>query len=237
MESVQRLVGAVFTPAETFRKIRERPTWGAVLILFLVLGGAAGYVAIQRIDPEMQRAEVRQQLEKRGLEGDELDRAAERATQVTQRFGPVLAVVGLVIGVIAYLLIALVLWLGLRLAGGEMTFVQGFSATLHGLIPVQALKALVLIPVLLSVHSVDPRALQSGAILQSNLGFLAPEGASRALVALLSSIDVFSLWSVVLLVLGMSIVARVSRSTSTLVVVGGWVVLVAAKVGWWSLFG
>ncbi len=237
MESVKRLVGAVFAPSETFRKIRERPTWVGVLVLFLLLGGAAGYIAIQKIDPEMQRTEVRQQLEKRGLEGDELDQATERATQVTQRFGPVLAGVGLVVGVLAYLVITLVLWLGLRLAGGEMTFVQGFSATLHGLIPVQALKSLVLIPVLLSVRSVDPQALQSGSILQSNLAFLAPEGASRAVVALLSSFDVFALWTVVLLVLGMSIVGRVSKSTSTLVVVGGWVVLIAAKVGWWSLFG
>jgi hypothetical protein len=237
MESVKRLVGAVFTPAETFRSIRERPTWGWVLVVFLLLGGVAGFVAIQKIDPQMQRTEVRQQLEKRGLEGDELDRAVERATQVTQRFGPVLVGVGLVAGVLGYLLITLVLWLGLRLAGGELTFVQGFSATLHGLIPAQALKSLILIPVLFSVRSVDPQALQSGAILQSNLAFLAPEGASRAVVALLSSVDVFALWTVVLLVLGMSIVGRVSKSTSTLVVVGGWVLWVAAKVGWWTLFG
>ncbi len=237
MESVKRLVGAIFTPAETFRGIRERPTWVLVLIVFLLLGGAAGFLAMQRIDPQAQRSEMRQQLEKRGLEGDELDQGVERAEAVTERFGPVLVGVGLVASVLGYLLITLVLWLGLRLAGGELTFLQGFSVTLHGLIPAQALKSLILIPVLLSLGSVDPRALQSGSILQSNLAFLAPEGASRAVATLLGSLDIFSLWTVALLVLGMSLVGRVSKSTSALVVVGAWVVWVGLKVGWFSLFG
>ncbi len=237
MEGAKRLVGAIFTPAETFRSIRERPTWGLVLVVLLLAGGAAGLVAIQRIDPQVQRAEMRQQMEKRGLAGDELDQAVEKGAQVTQRFGPVLVVGGVVAGALAYLLIALVLWLALRLAGGEMTFRQGFSATLHGMIPAAGIKSLVLIPVLLIVGPVDPQALQSGLVLQSNLAFLAPEGASRALIALLSSFDVFTLWTVALLVLGASLVGRVSKGTSTLVVVGGWVLLVALKVGFWSLFG
>jgi hypothetical protein len=237
MESVKRLVGAIFTPAETFRGIQGRPTWGLVLVVFLLLGGVSGALAIQRIDPQAQRTEVRQQLEKRGLEGEELDQGVERAAEVTERFGPVLVGVGLVGSVLGYLLIALVLWLGLRLAGGELTYLQGFSATLHGLIPAQALKPLIMIPVLLSVKSVDPQALQSGSVLQSNLAFLAPEGASRALVALLASLDVFTLWTVALLVLGMSLVGRVSKSASALVVVGAWIVWVGLKVGWFSLFG
>lgn len=237
MESVKRLVGAVFTPGETFRAIRERPTWGLVLVVLLLLGGAAGLIAIQKFDPQVQRTEIRQQMEKRGLAGDELDQRTDQAMSTMERFAPVLVAFGLVAASAGYLLTAVVLWLGVRFAGGDLTFQQGFSATLHGMIPASALKSLVLIPVLLAAGSVDPRALQAGTVLQSNLGFLAPEGASKALVALLSSVDVFSLWTVVLLVLGLSLVGRVSKSTSALVVVGGWVFLVAAKVGWMSLLG
>jgi len=237
MESVKRLVGVVFAPSETFRRIRERPTWGLILVVLLLLSGAANMIVVQRMDPEAQRAQFRQRLEKQGFAGDELDQKTDKAVEVTQRFAPVGVVFGVVLAGAFYLLIALGLWLGLRLLGGEMTYRQGFSATLHGMIPAAGLKALVLIPVLLSVGSLDLKAVQAGTMLQSNLGFLAPEGASHALVALLTSVDVFSLWSVVLLILGLSVVARVSKGASALMVVGGWVVLVALKVGLVSLSG
>ncbi len=205
-------------------------------MVLLLLSGAAGLVAIQRIDHDLQRTEISQQFEKQGVAGDELKDRTNKAMNITQRFAPVLAVVGVVFAVVFYLLVALGLWLALRLAGGEITFKQGFSATLHAMVPT-GLKALVLIPVLFVVSPVDPQVLRAGTVLGSNLGFLAPEGASHALVALLTSADVFSLWTVALLVLGLSVVARVSKSTSALVVVVGWAVLVGLKVGLWSLFG
>jgi hypothetical protein len=70
------------------------------------------------------------------------------------------------------------------------------------------------------------------ATLPSSLTAVAPEGASASLLAVLSSIDLFSLWSMVLLSLGFAVVARVSRATAATTVVALWAVYVLGKLGW-----
>jgi hypothetical protein len=74
-------------------------------------------------------------------------------------------------------------------------------------------------------------------VLRSNLAFLAPEGASKPLVALLASLDLFALWNVALLAIGYRVAARVSRTTAWLTVIILWLIFVAIIVGFSSLGG
>ena len=79
--------------------------------------------------------------------------------------------------------------------------------------------------------------LQTGSVLPSNLGYLAPEEASPAVLALLSSVDVFSLWTLVLLAIGVATVGRLKRGTAA---VGpsssAGSLYVFGKAGWAALF-
>lgn len=230
MESLKRVAQVLWAPTETFRRIGERPTWAVALVVLLALGGIVGYLAVQRIDPGDQRDLMRETLEERGLRGDELERAVDRGMEVNRKIAPWTPIFPVVFGTLAYLLIALLFWVAFRLAGGELGFPHSFSVALHGFVP-QGLAALIAIPVVLGQESLDPEAAQRGSFLASNLGFLAPEEASRVVVSLLSSLDLFALWSVVLLTLGYSVVARVSKGVAAGVVVGAWLLWVAIKVG------
>jgi hypothetical protein len=78
--------------------------------------------------------------------------------------------------------------------------------------------------------------LQSGQFLMSNLGFLASEETSKAVLALLTSVDVFSIWCIALLTFGYQIVARVSRGTALGTVLALWIVGVLIKVGMAAAF-
>ncbi|MGC1363045.1 MAG: YIP1 family protein, partial [Silvibacterium sp.] len=51
------------------------------------------------------------------------------------------------------------------------------------------------------------------------------------LTTLCMHIDIFEIWSVILTVIGVSIVARVSRGKAAAVVVGWWIIVVLATVG------
>lgn len=235
MESLQRVAQVLWAPTETFRKIGERPTWAVALVVLLVLGGALGFLAVQKIDPGDQRDLMRETFEERGLRGEELERQLDQAMGFNERFAPWFPAAGLCFGVFAYLLIALLFWVTFRLAGGQLGFPQSFSVTLHALVP-QGLSALLAIPVVLGQESIDPEAAQRGTFLASNLGFLAPEDASQAVVTLLSSLDLFSLWTVVLLILGYSVVARVSKGVAAGVVVVAWLVWIGLKVGFLAVF-
>ncbi|HBL26519.1 MAG TPA: hypothetical protein DD490_06770, partial [Acidobacteria bacterium] len=66
-------------------------------------------------------------------------------------------------------------------------------------------------------EEITPEELMSGGVLTSSLRPLAPED-SPVVQSLLGSVDFFSLWSVVLLILGYRAVAKVSTQTSATVV-------------------
>lgn len=230
MESLKRIVGVLVSPAETFRKIAERPTWVVALVLLLVLGMAVAFAVAQKIDVDAERDMIRQQMEERGMRGDELERQVETIAGINAKVRPFTPLLVLVLGTGAYLLIAVIFLVGARLADGEIDFRRSFATTLHGMMP-QGVSALISIPLVLSTDSIDPEAAQTGSLLASNLGFLASEDASAVVRTLLSSIDLFTLWSLVLLVIGYSVVARISKGGAVALVVGAWVVWIAIKVG------
>jgi hypothetical protein len=236
MESLKRLGTVLWAPTETFRKIGERPTWAAPLIVLLLIGGGVSWLALQRIDVDAQRQMLRDTFEERqGLRGEELDRQVDRAMEMNAKLAPFTPVIGVVFSIGAYALLAVIFMVALRLAGGELGYVASFATTLYGLIPF-AVSGLIALPILLGQGSVDPERLQSGSLLASNLAVLAPEDAPRTLVSLLASFDLFTLWAVILLVIGYSVVARVSKGVATAVVVGAWVAWIGIKVGLAALF-
>ncbi|MGD2115521.1 MAG: YIP1 family protein, partial [Acidobacteriota bacterium] len=214
MSSFRRAVSVLFSPGKTFGELSERPTWIVALVILLVLGGLVSTLVVQKLDTGAQRDLIRQQLEDGGMRGDELERQVDQAASVMERMRPFFPVIGLVFMVLAYLVIALVLWGSSRLAGGEGPFVRAYSTTLHGLMP-QAVSALVSLPLLLTTESIDPEVAQRGSLLASSPAFFAPEDASPALLALLSSFDLFTIWSLVLLVIGFGVTAKISRNAAT----------------------
>lgn len=236
MESLKRLVSVLWAPAETFRKIGERPTWAVALVVFLALGGVLGYLAVQRIDADAQRALMEEAFEQRmGLRGEALEEQVDQAMMWNERIAPWTPLFGIAFAVLAYSITALLFWVAFRLGGGEIGFPQSFSTTLHGFVP-PALQALIAIPVVLGQESVDPEAAQRGQFLASNLSFLAPEDASSVVVSLLGSLDLFTIWSVVLLVIGYSVVARVSKGVAAGIVGAAWLVWIGIKAGLASIF-
>jgi hypothetical protein len=237
MESLKRLVGVLFAPTETFRKIAERPTWAVALVVLLMLGAAVGVVVAQKLDLDAERDLIRQQIEDRqGLRGDELESQVDRVANINSKIRPFTPALVVVFGTGIYLLVSLIFMVGTGVAGGEIDFRRSFATTLHGMMP-QGLSALIALPLALSRDSIDPEAAQGGSLLVSSLSFLAPEDASAAVESLLGSLDLFTLWSVILLTLGYSVVGRLSKGAAAGLVVGAWVVWIAAKMGLASLFG
>lgn len=236
MESLKRVGEVLWSPTATFRKLAERPTWAAALVVLLLIGGVVSWVAVQKIDVDAQRQMLRETFEERqGLRGEELDRQVDRVMEFNRRFAPFTPVVNVAFSFGAYALLAAIFLVAMRLAGGEIGFVQSFATTLHGMVPL-GLAGVIALPILLAQEAVDPERLQRGSLLTSNLAFLAPEDAPGTLVAVLASLDLFTLWAVVLLVIGYSVVARVSKRVVGAVVVGAWVLWIGVKVGLAALF-
>jgi hypothetical protein len=229
--SFGRLLGALVAPGKTFRSIAERPTWLPPLLLLLTLGTAAGYMLQQRVDQEEM---VRYQMSQFGMEvsEDQMQQAVERA----EKQGPVGLIVAPFISAIVFLIVALVFWVAFKLIGSEMDFRSSLATTVHAMLPA-AVSLILTILVLLGRSAVTPEEMMGGGILASSAALFAPDEASRVVKSLLGSLDVFSIWTLLLLVIGYSVVAKVSRKSAAITVVVVWLVYVLGKAGFAAAIG
>lgn len=225
-----RIPGAVFSPVATFESIARRPTWIAPLVIWTAVSLSFTFVLLPRVDFDRM---IRGSIEKRGTTLPE-----ERIQSIIERqkaIAPVLYHTTAVVSPAAMsLLVALVFWGAFKAFGWDVTFRQSFGATTHAFLPA-VVGSLLFLPVLLRQPSVDPRTM--GDLFLSNLGFLVDRQASPAVHAILQSIDLFSLWTLGLLVIGFSTAARVSRGAAAGVIGAFWGLFVLAKAGFAAVFG
>lgn len=225
----------LFAPVKTFLGLAKRARIALPLVILLITTVISGSVVVSKIDRDEQRAQMREQFEKQGMAGQQLEQATDRAAGFMAKFGFVFPIVGAVFVGIMLLLFSALLLGGLKLAGaGVFGFKQALCVTVHASMPA-AVMQLLTIPVALGREKISIAAANSGNILASNLGFLANENTSHALRALLGSVDLFSLWTVVLTALGGAIVGRVSRGAAGTVAVLLWILGVLIRVGFASL--
>ena len=224
--SAGRVLGVLVAPGDTFRSIAARPTWLAPLLVTVVLVTVLAGMISARID--MAQA-IRHQLEATGSQPS-LEQVDQRV-EMMKKLQPYLALFqGLVVTPAIYLLCALLFWVAFKLLGSDMSYKASFATSLYGLLPLGLVQALLAIPVIWNRASFTPEEARSGSFLASNLAAWAPEGVGAVARTLLGSVDLFSIWTIVLLVIGYRIVAGVSRAAATGVVLGIWLLGVALKV-------
>lgn len=222
--SISRIPSVLFSPEETFASIGRRPTWLLALIVLLLCGVAAVVSYGPKVDFETS---MREQLASSNLSIS----AEDIETQVAfmGKFGAAMMyAAAIAMPWLAYPLMALIFFLLLRLAGGELDYKRSLSVVVHGNMP-WAVASLLSIPIALGRDAITTQELEQGSLLPASL--LAFQGSEDAIVrTLLGSVDFFSLWTIVLLTIGFEKVARVSRGRATGIVVGMWLVWVVIRV-------
>jgi hypothetical protein len=230
--SFGRLFGVLFSPGKTFRSIAEQPTWAVPLVVLLVLSAAVGYVTSARTD---YRDVITQSVRESGR--DVTEAQLEPQIEMMEKAGPAISAAGApVVVAILTLLAALLYWIAFKLMGGDFPYKSSLSVSLYAGMPA-AVSMLLSIPVILSKESIGHADMQrgGGSFLQSNLAFLAPEDAPGWLTALYASIDFFSLWGLVLTIIGFKAVSRLSTQAVAITAVVIWLLFVAVRMGFGAL--
>jgi hypothetical protein len=212
----QRLVGVLFSPTETFESIARRPDIAVPLLVFIVISILGGIVAIMRVD---WLSAAREAIESNpNVPADRVDAMATgmaKWMKMTAYGSPFLAIIVLAI-------VAGVLLISIRMFGGEGDFKQAFSVTTYAWIP-RLIRGLLGVAVLFSKSS--PSLIELQNPLMSNLGFLFDPKTQLLPYTLASSIDIFNIWSVILLIIGFAAVGRTSRGKSAAIVITWWVIV------------
>jgi hypothetical protein len=223
-----RVVGVFIAPGRTFASIARKPGWVAPLLLWTILSSLATAVLLPRLDFE---AAVREQLAAR--EETVSDERVEQIVTAQKRFSGIAYVWGTLAPTLIALLIASIFWLSFKAFGWDLSFKQSLGVTSHGFLP-NCVSALLLIVFCLRLDRVNPSDL--GDLVRSHPAFLVDRKENPVLHSLLQSLDAFSIWVVVLLVIGYSIAAKVSRGKAAGIVVTLWALYVLGKAGFTALF-
>jgi len=221
--SFQRIIGVLFSPDATFASIARRPDWVVPLALIVILSLANGILISSRIDFGAPAREAMAQ--NKNMTQEQMDRAEKMSVGM----GKVAKFIGPVIAIIVLLIVAGALLLTVRLMGGEGDFKQAFSVTCYAWIP-NIIQAIVLTIIVLAKGStaINPQTIPT--IVRSNPAFLVDMKTQPMAFALLSSLDLFTIWVIVLLVIGFAYVGRISKAKAAVAVVSLWAVTILFKL-------
>jgi hypothetical protein len=184
-------------------------------------------VIVPRIDFEES---VRQQMEQsnRNMSPADMDRAARMGAA----FGKVMAYVGPLWAVVFLVILAAIFLLAFRLMGGEGTFKQAFSVTLYSWVPL-LLNSIVMTIVAFSRDSLDPQLMPT--LVKSNPAFLVDLKTHPVLFSALSSLDIFTIWTLILMIIGFAAMSRFSKVKSAVIVISLWLITLIVKLGFAAL--
>jgi hypothetical protein len=227
--AVQRLWMMFTSPGEVFADIGVKPTWVLIMVILVVLGVAAQAIIIPHVDTE---ATIRARLEDRGQEltDAQMENALEQAEKFS-KFGPI---IGLVIAPIAWVIMAAVFFVMLKLVGSDSDYQRALSTTLHGYWPPTAV-ALVLTAILVQRIDKVPQN-EIANVVKANLGaFLSPDTPAW-LAGAASTLSIFNIWTVILLIIGFAAVGKLSKGKAAAVVLVPWIVWIVAKAGLAAVF-
>jgi len=214
-----RLARVFVAPGELFERLRERPVWLDALLLLVVLSLLATLLVPRELMIEAMQAGLGPEADPEA--GEAIAEFAESGLFTVFRVGTAVLFPPLVTLAIA----ALLGFVYNLVLGGTASFRQLYSVTVHGYLVAQV-GALVMVPVLVATG--DPNSRLALHLLVPGLD---PEGYPHRL---LSGLDVFGLWTAVVLGIGVgrlypkrSVRAAVVGLLSALVVLRA----VAALVG------
>ncbi|UCF70583.1 MAG: YIP1 family protein [candidate division WOR-3 bacterium] len=214
-----------FAPSKIFSTLREKPRWiTPLIIIVVVIALTAGLtMTFAREAILSQQEEV---LRNRGLTEEQLQQAMEFTS------GPLAAissaVSAVIFTVILLLIFALVVNLFIPLFGGESGFKKVFSVICHAMLVVVPAAVLKVIIVALSK---SPYVTTSLALLGPNL-----DKGSFA-YQLLAGFDVFTIWEMILVALGISITNSLVKKNAYILVFLVWFVSIFIGIGLGSIFG
>lgn len=225
--SFQRIAGVLFAPAETFRDIARKPDILVPLLVIVIVTYVTIFLTMPRMDWDAVAAQQEEAMRKQNPNMTDAD--MERVARITKAGGTVMMYVMPALFIAWYAIIAGVLLLACRLFGGEGNYKQAFSATLYAWMPMLLAGILGTVVVLARGGLIDPQAMQT--LVKSNPAFLVDIKEQPILFALLSSLDIFTIWLLILLVIGFAALSKLSKAKVAVIVVSLWLVTVVIKLG------
>jgi len=229
---IGRITGVFLDPKKAFADIAARPSWILPVVFSVIIGLAFVYLFTSRIGWDRyfhQMADTNTRMQQ--MEAQQ----RETAIQMQVKFGPI---GGYVFGVIGPPLLALivggVILLMAKLGGASLKFKQTFAIAAWASLP-RVISGILALVVMLTKNP-DDFNLQNPLPFFNLGGFLdPPPGSGKFIYTLATSFDLFTIWIILLLAVGISVAARKLSFSKALILIAApwliWVLVSSAAAG------
>lgn len=235
LSEAQRLVNTFFAPSKTFTDLRRSAVWWAPFLITVVFSTVFVYVVDQKVGfrkvvENQLRLQPKQAERFENMPASQRETAMERQTTITKGIS-----YGFPLLMLAWhAIVAGVLLATLKFgASAEIKYKTLFALVLYAGLP-GLFKAVLAVVSLLAGVASDAFTFQNPVA--TNPGYFIDAASSPALFSLLSSIDVLTIWTLVLAAIGITCVSKVKRGAAFAVVFGWYAVTVLLGVAITLLF-
>jgi hypothetical protein len=230
-----RVAGVFLSPGEAFADIARKPDFIAPLILAIVAAVAVTESMLAKIGMErIIRTSIEQSGRASSMSPEQMEQAVHQGARIAGIFAHVFGVLG------PPIYLAILAGIGLLIVnaifGAHANFKTAFSVACYAYLPA-ILGGLMALAIILFG---DPERFNAENPIPSNVGFfLNPLETSKPLYKFAASVDIFTLWLIILLGIGFSEAAgrKVKPRSVFLVFFGLWVLWILGKVAWAALMG
>ncbi|QNI31838.1 YIP1 family protein [Alloacidobacterium dinghuense] len=221
----QRIIDTFVAPSKTFIDLLRRSSWWGPLVIMIVVSIAFSFtvqtkVGWERVMENNVHQSPKQEERFAQMTPDQAAAAKTIGAKVTSIIAYCFPILILIFTAITVLLVWATVNFGFA---GTAKFGQVFAVYMYAGL-VFNLKFLLAIIALFA--GVAPDSFLMNNPVGTNIGYYLSSDLPHMLVAYAMHLDVFEIWSVILSVIGVGIVAKVSRGKAAAAVVGWWIVLV-----------
>lgn len=234
MSEISRIMGIFFEPKKAFTDIAQRPTWIVPLVLVIICAIGVSTLIGQHVGWERifrHQAETNSRIQQLPAE------QRESTIQTQAKFAPIFGVVGVLLVIPIYDVVIAAVLLGIAggLMGGGMRFKQVFAIVCYAGMP--GVISAILTALVIFLKNPDEFNLQNP--LAFNAGaFMDPNTTSKFLYSVSTSLDLFVIWTILLLATGLKAAAgkKLTFAGALVAVAVPWALFVIGKASIAGIF-
>ncbi|MDE1160847.1 MAG: YIP1 family protein [Acidobacteriaceae bacterium] len=235
LSEVERLVDTFIAPTKTFMDIRRSSSWWVPFVLTCLLSWIFTFTVSKKVGWE---AVAQQQIHASKSSADRFDQLPpETQAKQIHMAGTISTYIGYAMPVMFFIIMVVmtvVLWMSVNFGlGAETKFWQVFAVLTYAGLP-KIFITLLSIILLWAGVGVDNFDIKNPV--GTNLGYYLTDS-PKWLQSFGSYFDIFSLWMLALMIIGLAVIGKKTKGQTAIIVLGWWALILLVSVGWAAVMG
>jgi len=228
LTETQRCVDVFVAPSKTFIDLRRKATFWGPLIVMIIVGIGFSFTVQKQIGWEQVFQNTINQAPAKA-EKIESNPNAASIKAISSKITAGVSYGYFAIVLLVTLITSLLIWASINFGfGGTAKYSQIYAVSFYsGLV----MNIKFLLGIIAIFAGLAPDSFIINNPVGSNIGYYMSSDLPLWLRSFCAHIDIFEIWALVLSVIGVSIVARVSKGKAAVVVVGWWIIFILIAAG------